>query len=401
MEETKKIPPENRPKSRARALIIVLIVGVILAIGGIWFWNYSQTYESTDDAQVECHLDGVSARIQGTITAVHADQNQFVKSGQVLVEIDPRDYQVSLEEARAQVGQAQAEIQAQNPNVPLTQATSRTNITGTEADVANARAAIASAESDQAAAQAQVRQAEANNTKAQADVARYRSLAEKDEISKQQYDQAVATASAQAATVEAARAQAVAAEKIVDQRRAQMAQAESRLSQVSSTAPQQLAISRANVQAREAQERTARVQVDRALLNLSYTKVPSPVDGIVTRRSAELGSTVQPGQQLFLIAETGDLWVTANFKETQLKRIRAGLHATLSVDALDRDFSGYVESLPASTGAVTSLLPPENATGNYVKVVQRMPVRLRFDKNQEGLDKLRPGMSVEPKVWLK
>ena len=401
MEETKKIPPENRPKSRARALIVVAIVGIALAIGGIWFWNYSQTYESTDDAQVECHLDGVSARIQGTITAVHAEQNQFVKAGQVLVEIDPRDYQVSLEEARAQVGQAQAEIQAQNPNVPLTQTTSRTNITGTEADVANARAVIASAQSDLAAAQAQVKQAEANNAKAQADVARYRSLAEKDEISRQQYDQAVATANAQAATVEAARAQAEAAAKIVDQRRAQLAQAESRLSQASATAPQQLAISRANVQAREAQAKTARVQVDRALLNLSYTKVLSPADGIVSRRSAEVGSTVQPGQQLFLIAETGDLWVTANYKETQLKRIRPGLHATIGVDALDRDFSGYVESLPASTGAVTSLLPPENATGNYVKVVQRMPVRLRFDKNQQGLDKLRPGMSVEPKIWLK
>jgi membrane fusion protein (multidrug efflux system) len=395
-------PPEPpaRPRSRRKGLIIGLIVGVAIVIGVIWYWRYSSTYEDTDDAEVDAHLVGVSTRIDGTVTAVYAEQNQTVKAGDVLVEIDPSDYRIAVEQAEAQLSQAQAQVQAENPNVPITQTTNQTSITTTEASVANAEAAVAAAEGEYSAAQARLAQAQANNAKAQADVNRYGTLVKKDEVAREQYDQVVATAKALAAAVDSASASADAARKVVDQRRAQLAQAESQVRQAHSNAPQQLAISRATLASRQAAAKAAQARLDQAELNLSYTKVLAPVSGVVSKRNVEVGSTVQPGQQLFTISQIDDMWVTANFKETQLQRMHPGERATIHVDAFDQDFNGYVESMPAATGAITSLLPPENATGNYVKVVQRLPVRIRFDKNQPGLSRLRPGMSVEPKVWL-
>jgi membrane fusion protein, multidrug efflux system len=393
------IEPERAPR-HYKAMIVVFIMAALLATGGYFFWKYSETYESTDDAQVDAHMVGVSSRIQGTVTAVHAEENQFVKKGQVLVEIDPRDYQMAVAQARADLAQANAGIQVENPNIPITETSSQTAVSTTQADVANATAAVAAAQRDMAAAEARLREVEANNVKAQADVVRYRALVEKDEVAREQYDTVAAAAKAQAAAVDSARASAEAGQKVVDQRRAQLAQAESRLSMANRNAPHQVAASRANVQLRQASANAVRVRLDKALLDLSYTTVTAPVDGAIGQRSVEVGATVQPGQQLFTIAQLSDLWVTANFKETQLKRMRSGQRVTISVDAFGRDFSGYVESMPAATGAITSLLPPENATGNYVKVVQRLPVRIRFNKDQQGLDRLRPGMSVVPKVWL-
>lgn len=392
--------PPGRRKSR-KGLFIIGFLGVLALIAGVLWWRYSSTYESTDDAIVDGHLNAISPRITGTVTTVHAEENQFVKQGQLLVELDPRDYQVALEQARAGLTQSQAQIQAENPNIPLTQTTSATNISSAQADVAGAEAAVASAERDYQAALARLREAEANNVKAQADVARYAALVAKDEVPRQQYDQVVASAKASAAAVDAARANADAGSKIVEQRRAQTNQAQTRLAQASQTAPQNIAISRANLQSRRASALGAQAAVDRAQLDLSYTKIFAPVSGIVSRRSVEVGTRVQPGQQLMTIAQLADVWVTANFKETQLKHMHPGQGATILVDAFDQKFDGYVESLPAASGAISSLLPPENATGNYVKVVQRLPVRIRFKKGQQGLERLRPGMSVEPKVWLK
>ena len=405
-EDTKKTPPPEpapepeRARRHGKALIVALVVGVLLAIGGYLFWRYSETYESTDDAQVDGHLVGVSARIQGTVVSVYAEANQTVKQGQLLVDIDPRDYQVAVSQNKADVAQAEAAIQAQNPNIPLAQVTSQTSISTTQADVANTGAAVAVAERDLAAAEARLREAQANNVKAQADVTRYKALVDKDEVPREQYDAVVAAAQVQAAGVDSARASAEAGRKVVDQRRAQLNQAESLLNQAHRNAPQQVAISRATLRSREASADAARARLEKAMLDLSYTKIVSPVDGVVSRRSVEIGNTVQPGQQLFTIAQISDLWVTANFKETQLRRIHPGERVTISVDAFGEKFGGYVEDMPGATGAITSLLPPENATGNYVKVVQRLPVRIRFDKNQQGLERLRPGMSVVPKVWL-
>lgn len=399
------LPPEPAPEPqraprRHRALWIVLIVGAVIAVAAYFYWRYTETYEDTDDAEVQAHLVGVTSRIQGTITGVYAVEDQSVNAGQLLVEIDPRDYQVTVEQDKADLAQAQSAVQAASPNVPITQTTTETAVTTGEADLANANAAVAAAERDFAAAQARLQEAEANNSKAQTDVTRYRSLVEKDEVSREQYDSVVATAKADAAAVESARASAEAAQKVVDQRKAQVAQAQSRLAEARRTAPQQVATRRADVATRQAAAGVSKAHLDQALLNLSYTKITAPVAGVIATRSAEVGSTVQAGQQLFAISQISDLWVIANFKETQLQHMHPGQRATIHVDALDRDFSGYVEYMPGATGAVTSLLPPENATGNYVKVVQRLPVRLRLDKNQPELDRLRPGMSVEPKVWL-
>jgi membrane fusion protein, multidrug efflux system len=402
------------PRKKRRAMLIVAIIGVLLAVGGFMFYQYAQTYESTDDAMVDSHLNGVSSRIQGTVTAVNADENQFVSQGEVLAKIDARDYQVAAAQAEAQLSQSQANIAAENPNVPITETANETNISTGEAQVQTQLAALAAAEQDTAGArqrlsqsEAQLREAEANNAKAQSDLERYRALVEKDEIPRTQFDQIVATAKAQSAAVDSAKATVAASQasvesaaRIADQRRAQVAEARTRLAQSNRNAPREVAIRQANLKSKQAQANAAKASVDKALLDLSYTNVLAPASGIIGKRSVEVGSTVQPGQQLFTIAQIGDIWVTANFKETQLQRMRSGQKAKIHVDAFDQDFSGYVESLPAASGSITSLLPPENATGNFVKVVQRLPVRLRFNKNQTGLDRLRPGMSVEPKVYL-
>ena len=241
-------------------------------------------------------------------------------------------------------------------------------------------------------------EAQANNEKAQSDLARYKTLIAKEEVSKQEYDAAVSTAKAQAAAVAAAQGTVEADLQIVNQKRAQVAQAQSRLQQYQRNAPAQLAVRKAAVVSEEAAAKTEEVAVEKAKLNLDYTKITAPISGIVMKRSAEVGMHVAAGQQLLTIAQLDDLWVTANFKETQLRSIRPKQKALLHVDALNRDFQGYVDDIGGATGSITSVLPPENATGNFVKVVQRIPIRLRFNKNQTGLDLLRPGMSVEPEV---
>jgi membrane fusion protein (multidrug efflux system) len=394
-------PPLPRTRGRGRALLILLLVGIALATAGFLYWRYAQTYESTDDAQVDGHLNSISPRIAGTITAVYFDEDQFVKAGDLLAEIDPRDFQVTLSQAQAEVAQKQAEVEVTNPNVPIVSQSSQTNIETSRADVATAEAAVAWAERDYLAAQGRLREAEANDLKARDDLTRYKALVDKDEIARQVYDQAGAGASGAAAAVDTARAAAEASQKLVDQRRAQLEQAQSRFSEAGANAPHQLAISRANVLAKQADAQVAKTRLEQARLNVSYTKVYAPVSGVISKRSVEVGNHVQAGQQLFLVAQIDDLWVTADFKETQLAHIHPGQRVSISVDAFGNRLTGYVESMPGATGAIMSLLPPENATGNYVKVVQRLPVRIRFDKNQQGLDRLRPGMSVVPKVMLK
>jgi membrane fusion protein (multidrug efflux system) len=393
--------PSPRALGRARALVAVLLVGVALATAGFFYWRYTQTYESTDDAQVDSHLNSISPRIAGTITAVYFDENQFVKAGDLLAEIDPRDFQVTLSQAQAEMAQKQAEIEVTNPSVPIVSQSSQTNIETSRADVATAEAAVAGAERDYLAALGRLREAEANDLKARDDLSRYKALVDKDEVPRQVYDQAVAGANVTAAAVDTARAAAEASQKLVDQRRAQLAQSQSRLAEAGANAPHQLAISHANVAAKQADAQVTKARLEQARLNVSYTKVYAPVSGVISKRSVEVGNHVQAGQQLFLIAQIDDLWVTANFKETQLAHIRPGQRVSIEVDAFGNRLNGYVESMPGATGAIMSLLPPENATGNYVKVVQRLPVRIRFDNNQKGLDSLRPGMSVVPKVTLK
>ncbi|MDQ2844201.1 MAG: HlyD family secretion protein [Acidobacteriota bacterium] len=393
---------ESRSVSRGRrkAFLIFFVILLVLGAAGLLYWLHARQFESTDDAQVDGHLNPISARVDGTIIRVYVDDNETVKAGDPLVDLDPRDYQAALDQALAQLAQARSMVIAQEPNIPITQVENITNISSGEAEVANAEAALAAAERDRESSAAKLAEAEANNARAQADLARYQILIAKEEVSQQEYDQTVAAAKAQAATVLANKAGLQSAAHIVDQRQAQLRQSQGTLEQYRHNAPRQIAIRRATVQSDRASAQSAGSQVEQARLKLSYCRIAAPVAGIVMRRSAEVGAHISAGQQLFQIAQTGDLWVTANFKETQLRNIGPGQTATIHVDALKRDFEGTVENIGGSTGAVSSVLPPENATGNFVKVVQRIPVRIRFKPNQNGMDRLRPGMSVEPDVRI-
>ena len=388
-------------EGKRRTLLFAVVLGAIIVVAALGFWLYARTYESTDDAQVDGHLDGITARIDGDVKAVRVEENQSVQAGDVLVELDPRDYEVAVEQAKAQLLKAEAGERAENPNLPITQTVSATTVSTSIAEVANAEAALAAAERDQLAAQSHTLEVEANNAKAQADAARYKALVEKNEVSRSDYDQVTGQAKALAASLDSARASAESAQKVVDQRRAQLDQARSLMSQAEVRAPNQIAISRANLQSRQADVQAMKAQLDRAELDLSYCKILAPAAGVIGKRTVEVGEHVSKGQRLVTLADLGDLWVTANFKESQLRQMHSGQAVTISVDAFDQNFDGAVEAMPGSTGSVISLLPPENATGNYVKVVQRLPVRIRFKPGQKGLERLRPGMSVVPKVWLK
>jgi membrane fusion protein (multidrug efflux system) len=297
--------------------------------------------------------------------------------------------------------QAEAQLRAENPNLPIIQTTNQTTISTSGADVVAAQAGVVAAQQEYQARLANVSQAEANNAKAQMDVRRYAPLVQREEISHEQYDTVVANAKSQAAAVEAAQAAATAAQKAVDQSRAQLLQAQSRQQEANQNAPRSVQIRRAQLATREAALLAARAQVEQAALNLSYTKIYAPVSGVVNEKTVEVGQHIQAGEQLLVISQLDDIWVTANFKETQLRKMRANQPVDISVDAYDIKYHGYVEGMPGATGSVMSLLPPENATGNFVKVVQRMPVRIRLDQGENSDHRLRPGMSVVPKVWLK
>jgi membrane fusion protein (multidrug efflux system) len=395
-------PPAKTSNSagRRKAFTIFFVVIAVLAVLGVIYWLYERQFEETDDAQVEAHLNPISSRVDGTIIRVYVDDNQHVRTGDPLVDLDPRDFKVALDQAVAQLAQAKGMVIAQQPNVPITQVENLTNISTAQADVDNAKAGLAAAEKDVDVAKAKLEQSQADNARAQADLSRYKLLISKQEVSQQEFDQVAATAKSQEAVVAANEASLASANAIVAQRRAQLDEANNRLDLYQRNAPRQLAIRRATVISQQANAETAQAQVELAQLKLNYTKIAAPVEGIVMKRSAEVGAHITAGQELLTIAQVSDVWVTANFKETQLGRIRPGQAATIHVDALNRDFDGYVLDVAGSTGAVSSVLPPENATGNYVKVVQRIPVRILFKAGQKALDMLRPGMSVEPSVRI-
>jgi membrane fusion protein, multidrug efflux system len=401
-EPEKKAEPEEKKKKGIKPITIVILLVVIaaLAVGGFFLWNYFSSYEATDDAQIDGHINSISSRISGTVTAVYVEDNQSVQAGQLLVDLDPRDYAVELALAKAGLGAAQRQVTAQNPNVPITSTTNQTTISTSGLDVSAALANLAAAEQEHQSALAQVRLAQANHANDLAEVARYKALVDKDEVSRQQYDAKVTTAKASQATVEANQAVADSRKKQIDQAQAQVNKARASEDQARNNAPQQIAIQTAQVATKQAEVVRNQTQVDQAQLNLTYTKIFSPVTGVVGKKTVEVGMRVSPGQELMAIVPLDDIWITANFKETQLKTMKEKQRVTVKVDANGREYEGYVESLAAASGAKYSLLPPENATGNYVKVVQRIPVRIRLKPGQNDDHRLRPGMSVEPKVWL-
>lgn len=391
---------ESPRKSRGVNKFVIGAILVVLVAVGIGWYVYAQGFEDTDDAQVDGHLNPIASRIDGTIKAVHVDDNQIVHAGDLLVELDPGDNQVALDQTKAQYDQAMAQLSASHPNLPITRIGNQNDLTSQQAEVVAAEAALAAAQHDLDSAVAKLKESQAVNERNQADFARYQTLLDKQEVARADYDQFKATAAAQIQTVASNQSAVASAQKTVEQRRAQVAQQESKLQQTESTAPLQVAIREADIKSQQANAEAAQAALEQNRLNLGYTQIAAPVSGVITQRSAEIGARISKGQQLFMIVQTDDLWITANFKETQLSRMRPGQPVRIHVDALRDDFDGTVESMPAVTGSRTSVLPPENATGNYVKVIQRLPVRIRFNKGQKDLDKLRPGMSVEPKVRL-
>jgi membrane fusion protein (multidrug efflux system) len=388
------------PATKRRRILLGVAAGVVVLIAVVGWWLYSRTYESTDDAQVDGHLNSIASRVAGTVKAVYVENDQPVRAGDTLVDLDPSDYIVLVAQARANYQQAIAQAAAQIPNVPITMTSNRTTVDVDDAGVLNDEAAVASAQRDYDSNSAKLRQAVANNQKSQLDLVRYKELVDKDEIAKSEYDQYVANAGSGVASVEAAQFAADSSAKIVEERKAQLREQRSKLSQDQANYPRNIAIQEATMASRNSDVDAAKAQLDTALLNLSYCHIVSPVDGIASQRSAEIGGRISMGQQLIVVVQTDNVWTTANFKETQLRKMHVGQRVTIEVDSLDESFHGEVENMPAATGDKSSLFPPENATGNYVKIVQRLPVRIRFDPNQKDFDKLRPGMSVDPKVHL-
>jgi membrane fusion protein (multidrug efflux system) len=387
--------------NKARRIVILGLAALLACAGATGWAIYSNGYESTDDAQVDGHLNIVSSRIGGTIRTVYASDNQTVDAGQTLIEIDDSEQNVAYAQAKAQYDQALAQLNSQRPGLAITQANNAEAFIVGDAQLAQAKAALAAATQDLASASAKLAQATAMRTRDDSDLKRYEQLFQSGTISRQDYDRAIATAKSSDANAIAQEANVASAGKVVEQRQADVQAQTAHRQQITSTAPRQLSIREAETATAQANVEAAAAQLQRAALNLSFCHIVSPVRGIVTQRSAEIGNRVSEAQALMMIVAAGDTWVTANFKETQLGRMKAGESVKVHVDALKRDFKGTIEGIPAITGARSSVLPPENATGNFIKVVQRMPVRIRLDAKQDGEDSLRPGMSVEAKVWLR
>jgi membrane fusion protein (multidrug efflux system) len=406
-----KIVPRKRRRA-ARYLVIVAVV-VVLAAGGYYLWKYLNTYETTDDAQIDGHINAISGRISGNVMEVRAEDEQIVNAGDVLVRLDPRDYEVALAKAQADLGDAEAALESSRIDIPITSTNTASQLKTANSSRADATAFVLGAQRQLTAtrarlesAQAQVREAEANLKKANDDVARYKLLVDKNEIPRQQYDTAVSTAAAEQAALDARIAAVREAEQNIVVAQSAVEQANQRITQADAsidsamTAPKQVAVSEARAKSALAQVDQKKALVEQAKLNLSYCTIIAPVAGIVGKKTVELGQNISPGQQLMALVPLDDIWVIANFKETQLSRMQPGQRVRVAVDAYGREYSGKIVAVGGASGSRFSVLPPENATGNYVKVVQRIPVRINLDAGQNGDHRLRPGMSVDPKVYL-
>jgi membrane fusion protein, multidrug efflux system len=404
---------EPSPRRGSRRGLIA-IAGVVILAGVAFAWWHYRGRESTDDAQVDGHIVPIAARVGGTVLSVHVQDNQVIEAGAVLAEVDPRDYRVALQRAEADLADAEAALAAAQAGIPITSTTTASQMSSAGASVDRARAGTDAATRDVegararlASAQARLKEATANETRTSRDLDRMKQLIAKDEVSQQQYDAAVAAAEAARATVESTEAAVAEARQVVSVTESRRIQATGTLTQAEAelrtahTAPEQLTIIRARAQSAQARVQQVRAVLEQATLNIGYTTIKAPIAGRVSKKSVEIGQVIQPGQPLMAIVPLENVWVTANFKETQLREMRPGQRVSIFVDAFGRAYQGKVDSIAAATGARFSLLPPENATGNYVKVVQRIPVKIVFDQGQDPEHLLRPGMSVVPTVYTR
>jgi membrane fusion protein (multidrug efflux system) len=409
-QETKIVPRKRRRVGRH---LVVIAAVLLLAAGGYYLWKYLNTYETTDDAQIDGHINAISGRIAGNVIDVRAEDEQIVNAGDVLVRLDPRDYEVALAKAQADLGDAEAALESSRIDIPITSTNTASQLKTANSSRADAAAFVLGSQRQLTAtrarlesAQAQAREAEANLKKATDDVARYKLLVDKNEIPRQQYDTAVSTAAAaqaaldsRVAAVREAEQNIVVAQSAVEQANQRITQADASIDSAM-TAPKQVAVSEARAKSALAQVEQKKALVEQAKLNLTYCTIVAPVAGIVGKKTVELGQNISPGQQLMALVPLDDIWVIANFKETQLSRMQPGQRVRVAVDAYGREYSGKIVAVGGASGSKFSVLPPENATGNYVKVVQRIPVRINLDAGQNGDHRLRPGMSVDPKVYL-
>jgi membrane fusion protein (multidrug efflux system) len=409
---TATAPRRNTRRNGIRILVLGVLL-IAIAAGAYILWEYFSSYESTDDAQVDGHVNAISARISGHLTEVRVEDARVVKAGDVLVKIDPGDYEVAVAKAAADLDEAEASLQSARTDLPIVSTTTASTLQTARSSRVDANAGVLGAEQQLAAAQArlettqaQLNEAQANYKRLADDAARYKQLVEKDEISRQIYDQAEQSAEAAKATVAAQNAAVSESRHNVSVAEAAIQQAQTKIPQADAsiesamTRPHQVSQSKSRLKSAAAKVAQLQAELEQAKLNLSYTTIVAPVSGIVGKKSAEIGQNVSPGEQLMAVVPIDDVWVTANFKETQLKRMKPGQKVEFTVDAYGRRYAAHVTGIGGATGSVFSLLPPENATGNYVKVVQRIPVRIDLDPNENKDRSLRPGMSVDPKVYL-
>jgi membrane fusion protein, multidrug efflux system len=412
--QDKAILPGKSGSNKIVRIVVIVVILAAVVYAGVRTWNYLNTYESTDDAQIDGHINAVSGRITGNVIEVLAEDEQFVKAGDVLVRIDPRDYQVAVAKADADLQDAEAALEASRIDIPITSANTASQLKTANSTRADATAFVTGTERQMNAArnrletaQAQVRESQASVKKTGDDVTRYKGLVDKNEIPRQQYDTAVAAAEEAQATLDARNAAVREAQQNIDVAQSQIDQARQRIPQAdagiesANTAPQQVAVSQSRAKSAQAQVAEKKALLDQAKLNLSYCTIVAPVTGIVGKKTVELGQNISQSQQLMAVVPLDDIWVTANFKETQLSLMAPGQRVRFSVDANDRQYNGKVVAVGGASGSRFSLLPPENATGNYVKVVQRIPVRINIDPGQNDDHRLRPGMSVDPKVYVR
>jgi membrane fusion protein (multidrug efflux system) len=401
--ETKPVHSEGTKKSGVTFSRLAVVFGLVLTVAGtVAWWLHSQRFESTDDAQIEGHLDSISTRIGGTVTYINPDveNNHVIKAGALLLELDPRDYEADLEHAQASLETRAAEARSAQVNVPIINASAFSQLHAAEAAKDEAMESVEAEQANLAAAQQRVQRDEAIYARAERDRVRYQALIERHEISRSDYDARETEATTAAHALEADRAAVNSETQKIAQARSTVVQRQAQI-EAARTAPNQVTDARAKSQSATGQLDQAKANLHTAALNLSYTKIYAPVSGVIGRKTVELGHRVQPGQGLLVIVPLDDIWVTANFKETQMKLMRPGQAVNIHVDTFGRDYTGTIEDMPGAAGPLFSLFPPENATGNYVKVVQRFPVRIRFDKDQDPRHLLRPGMSVEPEVTVR
>jgi membrane fusion protein, multidrug efflux system len=388
----------------SRKKLLATVLGGVIAILAAYLIRNAILFQDTDDAQIDGHIMPLSARISGHVEKVNVIEGQVVHAGDVLVIIDPKDYKVAADQAVANLADAEATAAGSHYSVPITSATAYSSLDSAEAAVKNAEAGVAGAEQNLRADEAALQQAQANAAKTDSDLVRYEPLVRKEDISRQQYDAAVSAAHANQAAVKSAEAVVLAAQQAWQQTQAKLVQAKADLRNAQ-TAPEQVSLINAKAQAADSEVLQRKAQLEQAQLNLSYTVIRSPVTGIIGKKTVEVGQNVSIGQELVDLVPLDDIWVTANFKETQLEHMRPGQPVEVKIDAYGRSWEAHLTNLGGGTGSVFSLLPPENATGNYVKVVQRVPVRIDFDRpsgqqfNAEGL--LKPGLSVEPSVRVR